>query len=327
MRFLQIFSLLCIVTESCHGAATSRAKIKPDHLVSKKLSGSAGHKNWVTSVTFSPCGAFLVSGSMDDTVHLWDAHSGKHLQKFEGHDGAVVAVACSSHAIASGSYDRTVRVWERGEKKPVFIFDGHKDVVHCVAFSSNGKRLASGSEDGTVCVLNMRTYALLHVLKKRPTAGVTAIDFSPDGRCLASGTRDAAVCLWDLNKGECITTYAGHTRGIRSIKFNRDGTQLACVSKGRKVCLWNVQTGKQILKYSNLNEKIAAVTFDAEGALLVLGSKKFKIRIRDVDKKLVYNSSGGHKDWITAIAKSPNGSSQFASASYDKSVQNWSPAV
>ena len=38
-----------------------------------------GHDNWVESVTYSPDGRHLVTGSRDHTVRVWDADTGHEL--------------------------------------------------------------------------------------------------------------------------------------------------------------------------------------------------------------------------------------------------------
>jgi WD40 repeat protein len=46
-----------------------------------------GHSESINSVAFSPDGTRVVSGSHDNTVQLWDAVSGTHLNMLEGHSG------------------------------------------------------------------------------------------------------------------------------------------------------------------------------------------------------------------------------------------------
>src|ERR1700731_462349 len=74
-----------------------------------------GHSGSVTSVSFSPDGTRIVSGSYDNTVRGGDAVTGGHLQTLEGHSRSITSVSFSSDStrIVSGSYDNTVRVGER----------------------------------------------------------------------------------------------------------------------------------------------------------------------------------------------------------------------
>ena len=71
-----------------------------------------GHSDDVKSVSFSPDGRRIVSGSRDETIRIWDAESGQELLKLEGRSGSVFSVSFSpdGRRIVSGSDDMTIRI-------------------------------------------------------------------------------------------------------------------------------------------------------------------------------------------------------------------------
>ena len=79
-----------------------------------------GHTEAVLTITFSPDGNTLASGSSDDTVRLWDVAKADHKQTLIGHPFEVTSVAFSSdgRALASGSMDCTVLSWDLASTLP-----------------------------------------------------------------------------------------------------------------------------------------------------------------------------------------------------------------
>ena len=74
-----------------------------------------GHTDNVCSVSFSPDGSRIASGSWDHIVRIWDAGSGETIgQPLRGHTKEVNAVSFSPNGkwVVSGSHDRTVRIWD-----------------------------------------------------------------------------------------------------------------------------------------------------------------------------------------------------------------------
>lgn len=78
------------------------------------LRSFSGHTGIIRSVNYAPDGKTIASGSMDHSVKIWDAASGKCLKTLSGHTGWVKAVnyAPDGKFIASGSEDNTVKIWE-----------------------------------------------------------------------------------------------------------------------------------------------------------------------------------------------------------------------
>ncbi|CAE7120009.1 unnamed protein product, partial [Rhizoctonia solani] len=157
------------------------------------------HTDVVRSVSFSPDGARLVSGSEDKTIRVWDVEQGETiLGPLEGHSGAVRSISHSPDGtqIGSGSSDGTIRLWDPRTggiiNKP---YTGHTDWVRSVSFSPRGTYLVSGGDDGTVRLWDVRTSRQVGQPFKEHTGAATSVAFSPCGQFVASGSLDRRVIV------------------------------------------------------------------------------------------------------------------------------------
>src|SRR5882757_5087692 len=120
-----------------------------------------GHTSSVTSVSYSPNGTRVVTGSYDNTIRIWDAESGAVIgEPLTGHTSAVLSISYSpdGHHIISGSYDCTIRIWDA--KTGVAVgnpLEGHTGEVSSVAYSPDGRHIISGSYDRTIRIWDAET--------------------------------------------------------------------------------------------------------------------------------------------------------------------------
>lgn len=86
----------------------------------KTYTGHVNTKYCIPAAFSITNGKYIVSGSEDKCVYLWDLQSRRIVQKLEGHTDTVIAVSChpKENMIASGALDndKTVKVWVQKEE-------------------------------------------------------------------------------------------------------------------------------------------------------------------------------------------------------------------
>lgn len=122
--------------------------------------------------------SFLVTGSEDKTVKLWDLTTlfsskkpltapGHPIAKFtkKAHDKDInsVAVAPNDKLFATGSQDKLAKVWDAADGKLLGTLRGHKRGIWCVAFSPVDQVLATSSGDKTVKIWSLTDFSCLRV--------------------------------------------------------------------------------------------------------------------------------------------------------------------
>jgi serine/threonine protein kinase len=133
-------------------AALDRAKVAGRGRWGRCLRTFEGHPGIVQSVALSPDRRWGLSGSLDDTLRLWDLATGACLRTFKGHADTVssVAIAPDGRWGLSGSEDKTLRPWDLATGACLRTFEGHTGGVNSVAISPDGRWGLSGSEDKTM---------------------------------------------------------------------------------------------------------------------------------------------------------------------------------
>ena len=98
------------------------------HVPSKKLVRKlGGHSDRINFVLLSYNNKFLLSGSDDKTLKVWDATSGQETLTLKGHMAGVMGVAFSPDGkrIVSGSVDKTLKVWDATSGEETLTLKGH----------------------------------------------------------------------------------------------------------------------------------------------------------------------------------------------------------
>uniref|UniRef100_A0A2R9A5C7 Platelet-activating factor acetylhydrolase IB subunit alpha n=1 Tax=Pan paniscus TaxID=9597 RepID=A0A2R9A5C7_PANPA len=103
-------------------------------------------------------GPFLLSGSRDKTIKMWDVSTGMCLMTLVGHDNWVRGVLFHSGGkfILSCADDKTLRVWDYKNKRCMKTLNAHEHFVTSLDFHKTAPYVVTGSVDQTVKVWECR---------------------------------------------------------------------------------------------------------------------------------------------------------------------------
>jgi WD40 repeat protein len=294
------------------------------------------HPVAVTSLAFSPDGRYLVTGSFDRLVRLWNWEEGKVERVFQGHeDHAGVwpgSFSPDGKRLVSMSWDRTARIWDVASGRELLRL-AHPVALDGAQFSPDGTTVATGGWDGVVRVWNAETGEQL----RQATNGdsVLFVAFSPDGRRIAyaGGPRfstevghDTAVKIWDLATDH-KQALLGHRVTVMCVAFSPDGKTLASGSFDGAVKLWDVATGRELPAVNTgFSYRIVfTLAFSPDGQQLAVGGMQGltpRAEIFNLASRERVRTLEGHSVGVRSVAFSPDGS-QIATASFGDQVRVW----
>mmetsp|Transcript_32150 Transcript_32150/g.44057 ORF Transcript_32150/g.44057 Transcript_32150/m.44057 type:complete len:328 (-) Transcript_32150:55-1038(-) len=261
-----------------------------------------GHSHYISDVVISSDGQFVLSGSWDGTLRLWDINAGTCHRQFVGHKKDVLSVAFSAdnRQIVSGSRDKTIKLWNTlGVCKYTIEDNCHSEWVSCVRFTPNvapvgeyGAKplIVSAGWDKLVKVWNLQNCKLIANLPGH-TGYINTVTVSPDSTLCASGGKDGTAMLWDLNEGKHLCSLeAGDI--INALVFSPNRYWL-CAGTRSSIKIWDLDSKSVVAELNKntpdffmnrspgmtANPECVSLAWSADGKTLYAGYTDNMIRV------------------------------------------------
>jgi len=195
------------------------------------------------------------------------------------------------------------------------------DFVLSVAFSPDGKFLATGHDNGEVCLWQGLDGKQIAIYRGHSNS-VRSVAISPDGNILASGSDDQTIKLWDIKSGHCLQTLQGHSNLVFSVAISPDSNILASGSDDQTIKLWDIENGECLKTLQGHSNSVFSVAIGPDGKTLASGSYDNTIKIWDLHSGDCLQTLQGHNNRVRSVAISPDGNI-LASGSNDNTIKLW----
>lgn len=262
------------------------------------------HTECVYTIQF--CGKWLVSGSRDKTLRVWDLETRRLRGKpLIGHSQSVLCLQFDpteeEDVIISGSSDSSVIVWKFSTGQRLHVIpSAHEESVLNLKFDR--RYLVTCSKDKKIKIWNRHTLTPLDQDYPRPAEHTNAkvpsyiidlnsIDISILEARIANGH------IKSLQPYTHLMTLEGHAAAVNAIQIS--GDLIVSASGDRLIRVWNAVTGVCLRVIPGHQKGIACVQFDSKR--IVSGSSDDSVRIFDPMTSAEVAVLKGHTNLVRTV--------------------------
>ena len=235
-------------------------------------------KEFGREMRFSPTGEHFIGAAPTGDIGVWKTQSGEKVNTLPGDNRMILTTAFhpSGKQLAAAPRGSTGMLWDivsgeqfgvcptelpedislyRGDPEQIHqyiqkytkIGNRYKCAPHKLDFSPCGTMIACGIQEHIrfrdAVSLETKMLIVLPETCTRPFA----LTFSPCGRYLVSGSwwikglDKVSIRIWEVETGQNIHTFWGHTSDVQDLAFSPDGELLASGSYDGTILLWDMK--------------------------------------------------------------------------------------
>ncbi|HTU88880.1 MAG TPA: hypothetical protein VMF69_02175, partial [Gemmataceae bacterium] len=296
-----------------------------DNLAPGLVATMKGHSEAVYAVAFTPDGKYVVSGSGDRTLKVWDSATGKEIKSFDGpagHQKLVMSLSISPDGslVASGGTDNTAKIWDFPSSIPLRAL-AKSEGASVLAVSPDGTKLAGGDKDGHVKIWNSADGKELFQLKGH-SGPVTGLTFNGNGQLLISCGTDKTLRFWDAVKGQSLGVVGAHEVEIRGLAINPNNNALYSAGADGSLKFWTLTPAASKVLGAAHGSAATALALSNDGNAYISGSADKSVRLANTQNGQLIREFRGANAGIESAALSPNGA-MIAAGTADKRLLVW----
>jgi WD40 repeat protein len=253
------------------------------------------HDDRIGIIRLAPSISRVVTGSFSNSawervVKVWSADTGEFLFRLDNQDLIdTIVMPPNRHMVVTLSGSHTVRVWDMLSGECLQSLRGKTDDFDKVVVMPNGRRVITMGTfiQSPIKIWDIITGECQAILPGHPRIHTVTADgqlglasgpsaVTADGQPVLANGQDFTIEVWDLNKGKCLGSLAGH-RGVAKV---------LTISPDDRVVITAGGYDDKTLKIWNLHTRECLYTLEGHGAPVV------QAKIMPDGRKLITRTGG-----------------------------------
>lgn len=183
----------------------------------------------------------------------------------------------------------------------------HDAGLRHASFSSDGKQVATASDDGTASVWDALTGDAV-TPPLRHAKAVRQVVFSPEGSRLVTASDDGTSRIWNAHTGEPLTQPLVNGNEWLKVDFSPEGERIVSAGQFADARLWNSKTGEPVgPPLHHENGPISSVSFSRDGRLVLTSAHDRTARLWNAHTGEPVGDPFYHDGPLLSAAFSPDG--------------------
>jgi WD40 repeat protein len=162
----------------------------------------------------------------------------------------------------------------RRHGKLIAKWTGHNSRVLNICWNRDGRRIASGDDEGTTRVWDVDSGKTILVIETGFTQ-VIAVIYSPDTTMIATGGingKEEYLKIWNAKTGKLVANLEEHTWTVLCLAWTADGEKLISGSDDNSIRTWNTTTWQQIAVWTGQPGSVYGIAISPNGRILASAS-------------------------------------------------------
>lgn len=224
-------------------------------------------------------------------------------------DGKVIITENLDYQTSDGSKCHSTNIWNSKDGNLLYKLDDDPciDSMYSCAFSKDSKFLVTCYYSRYLKLWDVSNGLNLQRFPYFLHCCTSPFCFSPKNKYFAYSVQPEQFIVYQIGDTQPLFLYRGILDGIRPEEFSPDDHYLLTVDNNNKINIWDLPLKVIVKTYSNSISKVNVAVFSQDGKSVIIGYVDGSLKIWDITKDKVPDSTTKFQEGIKDIMLSPDG--------------------